>query len=90
MAGKINKPSENKIMAYALIVLVLVLVLFWAVKKNAMNNYVPQVTQNVQQNTYPAITDSNDLDKAAKDIDVQNVDVIDKELNGLSTDSSNF
>ncbi len=87
---KVVTKNDDKMVLYALIVLVLAVVLFWAIKKGAMEGYGPKVTQNVVVNSYPTMSENSDLDKAIQDLDANEVSTIDKELSGMDTDSSNF
>ncbi len=82
--------NDNKLMLYALVVLALTMVLYLAVKKTAMNKYSSMTPMKVDENTYPAMKNNSDLDKAVEDLDSNEVNNIDKELNGMDTDSSNF
>lgn len=86
-----KKTDEDKMIIYAFAILILIMVLVWALKKGSSNDYnsAPIPTQQVQ-NSYPSINSSNDLDKAAIELDKTDLNGIDKELNGLSTDSSGF
>ena len=80
---------DNKSLIYGLILLVLVAVLYWSLKMGA-KNYSSVVPQPVAENSYPAINNGNDLEKASKELDGADLNTIDKELTGLDSDSSAF
>lgn len=89
MAAK-KKKTEDKNLTYALIVLVLVVVLFLAIKKKQTDEKALLPSPQVVVNTYPAIGTNADLDRALIEVEKNDPGFIDKELSGLDTDSSNF
>ena len=82
--------SENKNLYYALIVLILIAILNWTMKTGARKNSLPQTGEPQTMNDYPAIVDNDDLNKAAADLDKEDLSAMDKEMSSLDSDSSTF
>ena len=93
MAKKYHQTEADKNLMYALIILVLVMVLLWALRTGARNYGTPQSPQSNQvmmDHGYPSIENSDDLNKASLELDNTDLNNIDKELNSLDSDSSSF
>jgi len=84
------KKTPDKYLIYALIVLMLALVLYWAANKKAAIEYENRNVFQVQENSYPAIGGSTGLDKASKELDSQDLGNIDNTLKEIDSDSSAF
>ncbi len=85
-----SETDTNKMAIYAVIVLVLIVVLVWALKKGSVMNNTPNTPAVVDTNPYPVIGSSGDLNKASGDLDTTDLNNIDKGLQGLSADSSSI
>ncbi len=90
MAAK-KQTQTDKNLLYAVVVLVLVVVLFWALKVGEKNYAPVQPNTPVKvENTQPVINNSSDLDSASKELDANDLNAIDTGLNAVNSDSSSF
>lgn len=87
-ATKVKANNNLVYLVFGAIVLLLVFVFMKGAKEVGQDTYMP--LPEVPKNTYPAVQNTTDLDKAAKELDATDVNAMDKELNSLNSDASSL